>query len=160
MVARAALSTGRKAIDAVLDRIMREDTADQAQRVATRFWTTLRRAARRIPFVEDVVAAFFCAFDPKVPFKSRAIMLGALAYFVLPLDAVPDIIMLVGFGDDIAVLGAAIAAIRSNMTEEHYAKAREALGKSGIPDADIRSTGGDRPPTDMELKNVTPGAKM
>ena len=159
MVARAALSTGRAAIDAVLDRVMREDTQKQAQRVMTRFWSTLRRAARRIPFVEDVVAAFFCAFDPKVPFKSRAIMLGALAYFVLPLDAVPDIIMLVGFGDDIAVLGAAIAAIRSNMTEEHYRKAREALGESGIPEEDIRSTGSDREPTDMELKNVTPGGK-
>ena len=159
MVARAALSTGRAAIDAVLDRVMREDAQRQAQKVATRFWSTLRRAARRIPFVEDVVAAFFCAFDPKVPFKARAVMLGALAYFVLPLDAVPDIIMLVGFGDDIAVLGAAIAAIRTNMTEEHYRKAREALGKSGIPDEDIRSTTGDREPTDMEMGNVNHAAK-
>ena len=159
MVARAAISTGRAAIDAVLDRIMHEDVQSQAQRVATRFWTTLRRAARRIPFVEDLVASFYCAFDPKVPFKSRAIMLGALAYFVLPIDAVPDILMLVGFGDDIAVLGAAIAAIRANMTDEHYRKAREALGKSGIPEKDIKSTNGDREPTDMELKNVTPGAK-
>ena len=159
MVARAALSTGRAAIDAVLDRVMREDTQRQAQKVATRFWSTLRRAAWRIPFVEDVVAAFFCAFDPKVPFRSRAIMLGALAYFVLPLDAVPDIIMLVGFGDDIAVLGAAIAAVRSNITEEHYAKAREALGRSGIPEADIKSTGGDRAPTDMEMGNATHSAK-
>ena len=86
-------------------------------------------------------------------------MLGALAYFVLPVDAVPDILMLVGFGDDIAVLGAAIAAIRANMTEEHYAKAREALGKSGIPDEDIRSTGGDRAPTDAEMQTVNGGAK-
>lgn len=159
MVARAALSTGRAAIDAVLDRVMREDTQAQAQRVATRFWSTLRRAARRIPFVEDVVAAFFCAFDPKVPFKSRAIMLGALAYFVMPIDAVPDILLLVGFGDDIAVLGAAIAAIRANMTDEHYAKAREALGRSGIPEADIKSERGDRPPTDAEIRNVHGGAK-
>ena len=84
---------------------------------------------------------------------------GALAYFVMPIDAVPDILMFVGFGDDIAVLGAAIAAIRTNMTEEHYAKARAALGKSGIPDADIKATGGDREPTDMDLNNVTRGAK-
>ena len=160
MVARAAFSTGRVAIDAVLDRVMREDTQAQMHRVTTGFWSTLRRAARRIPFVEDVVASFFCAFDPKVPFKSRAIMLGALAYFVLPIDAVPDILLFVGFGDDIAVLGAAIAAIRSNITEEHYAKARKALGESGIPDEDIRSTTGDRPPTDAEMGNVNHAAKL
>ena len=153
------LKTGREAIDAVLDRVMSEDTEAQMKRVTTSFWTTLKRAARRIPFIEDVVAAYYCAFDPKVPFKSRAIILGALAYFVLPLDAVPDILMLVGFGDDIAVLGAAIAAVRSNMTEEHYEKARAALSESDLTEDEIKDTGSDREPTDAELRDVTPSVK-
>lgn len=154
------LSTGRKAIDAVLDRVMGEDVEAQTQRVTTGFWTTLKRAARRIPFIEDVVAAYYCAFDPKVPFKSRAIILGALAYFVLPVDAVPDILLLVGFGDDIAVLGAALAAVRSNITEEHYAKARKALADSDLTDDEINDTSGDREPTDAELRDVTPKTKV
>lgn len=153
-------STGRKAIDAVLDRVMGEDVEAQTQRVTTGFWTTLKRAARRIPFIEDVVAAYYCAFDPKVPFKSRAIILGALAYFVLPVDAVPDILLLVGFGDDIAVLGAALAAVRSNITEEHYAKARKALADSDLTDEEIKDTSGDREPTDAELRDVTPKTKV
>ena len=159
-IASTAIRTGRAAIDAVLDRVMSEDTEAQTQRVLTGFWSTLKRAARRIPFVEDVVAAYYCAFDPKVPFKSRAIILGALAYFVLPIDAVPDMLLLIGFGDDIAVLGAAIAAIKSNLTEEHYAKARRALADSDITDDEIKSTSGDREPTDGELKNVTPKTKV
>ena len=153
-------STGRAAIDAVLDRVMHEDIQAQMQRVTTGFWRTLKRAARRIPFVEDVVAAYFCAFDPKVPFRSRAIILGALAYFVLPVDAVPDILMLIGFGDDIAVLGAAIAAVRANITDEHYEKARRALAGSDLTEEEIRAETADREPTDAEMRDVTPRARL
>ena len=153
------IQTGRAAIDAVLDRIMDDDTEAQVKRVTTGFWSTLKRAARRIPFIEDVVAAYFCALDPKVPLKARAIMIGALAYFVLPIDAVPDILMLIGFGDDIAVLTLAIATIRQHMSEEHYAKARRALAESDLTDDEIKDTAGDREPTDAELKNVTPPHK-
>ena len=159
-IATTAIRTGRAAIDSVLNRVMREDTDAQMRRVATGFWSTLKRAARRVPFVEDVVAAYYCAFDPKVPFKSRAIILGALAYFVLPIDAVPDMLLLIGFGDDIAVLGAAIAAVRANLTEEHYSKARRALADSTITEDEIRSTGSDRTPTDGELNNVSPKIKL
>ena len=155
-----AFNTGRAAIDAVLDRVMSEDIEAQTKRVTTGFWSTLKKAARRIPFIEDVVAAYFVALDPKVPFKSRAIIIGALAYFVLPIDAVPDVLMLIGFGDDIAVLTMAIAAIRSNMTEEHYEKARAALADSDLTDDEIKDTSGDREPTDAELKNVTPDMKV
>ena len=155
-----AIRTGRAAIDAVLDKVMGEDMEAQAKRVTTGFWSTLKKAARRIPFIEDVVAAYYCAFDPAVPLKARAIMIGALAYFVMPIDAVPDILMLIGFGDDIAVLTLAIATIRSNITDEHYGKARRALADSDLTDDEIKDTHGDREPTDAELKNVTPGTKV
>ena len=159
-IANAAIRTGRAAIDQVLDRVMREDTEAQMKRVTAGFWSTLKRAARRIPFIEDVVAAYYCAFDPKVPFKSRAIILGALAYFVLPFDAVPDVLLLIGFGDDVAVLTAAIATVRSNLTEEHYRKARKALDDSDITDEERASETSDRAPTDAELKNVSPQVKV
>ena len=57
----------------------------------------------------------------------RATLLAALAYFVLPLDFIPDFILGIGFGDDLAVLMAAIAAVRGNITEEHRIAARNAL---------------------------------
>lgn len=101
--------------------------ARREDRVRKGFWETFRKAARYIPFAEDVVAAYFCALDPDTPPRVKGILLAALAYFILPLDFVPDFIAAVGFGDDVAVLAAAISAIRPHMNAAHYAKARKAL---------------------------------
>ena len=91
------------------------------------FWSTFGKAAGRIPFAEDVVAAYYCALDPETPGKSKAVLMGALAYFIMPIDAIPDILAFVGFSDDIAVLTLAIATIRSNLTEAHRIAARQSL---------------------------------
>lgn len=101
------------------------------ERVREGFWTKVRSAANRIPLIEDVVAGYFCALDPSTPSRARYILLGALAYFVLPLDWVPDILLGFGFTDDIAVLAAAMSAIRSNLKDAHYAAARKALARPG-----------------------------
>ena len=97
------------------------------QRVRQGFWRTIARHANSSPFVEEVVAAYYCALDPVTPARTRYILLGALAYFVLPLDWVPDFLLGFGFTDDIAVLAAAISAIRSSLREDHYVAARKAL---------------------------------
>ncbi|MEI5681914.1 MULTISPECIES: YkvA family protein [unclassified Mesorhizobium] len=97
------------------------------KRVRDRFWHTAKRAARHVPFMEDVIAAYYCALDSKTPLRAKGILLGALAYFVLPTDAIPDIIFGLGFTDDIAVLSAAIAAVRAHITPAHRLAAKEAL---------------------------------
>lgn len=91
------------------------------------FWRTFAKAAGQIPFAEDVVAAYYCALDPETPGKAKAVLFGALAYFVMPMDAIPDILALVGFSDDIAVLTLAIATVRANLTEAHRMAARKSL---------------------------------
>ena len=101
---------------------------EQAAFVRSSFFSTLKRALRYIPFVEDVVASYYCAMDPKTPLASRGILLAALAYFVLPFDIIPDFIFGLGFTDDIAVLWAAFRMVSQNITPEHYEKARETLG--------------------------------
>src|SRR5690349_5726237 len=80
--------------------------------VRAKFWRTVKKAARQVPFMEDLVAAYYCALDKDTPFKVKAILLGALAYFVLPVDTIPDIVAGIGFTDDVAVLTAAISAVR------------------------------------------------
>jgi uncharacterized membrane protein YkvA (DUF1232 family) len=107
-----------------------EKAAERERRVRSGFWQTAAKAARRIPFMEDVAAAYYCALDPATPTRTRAILLAALAYFVLPTDFVPDFIAGFGFTDDIAVLSAALAAVRGAMRESHYAAARRALADS------------------------------
>ena len=104
-----------------------EDGARREKRVRSRFWATVRKAARAIPFVDDVVAAYFCALDPATPPRVKGIILGALAYFVLPLDAVPDILAGVGFTDDITVLLAAISVVGAHIKPAHREAARQAL---------------------------------
>ncbi len=94
-----------------------------------RFWRTAKKAARRIPFMEEVVASYYCALDNKTPLRAKGILFGAIAYFVLPADAIPDFILGLGFTDDIAVLSAAIAAVRAHLTPAHRLAAREALSK-------------------------------
>ncbi|MFB2551389.1 YkvA family protein [Ensifer soli] len=99
----------------------------RAHRVKRRFWPTFRRAVRQIPFSRDLVAAYYCAMDPATPTRTRGILLAALAYFVLPFDLLPDVLAVVGFSDDIAVLTAAFAAISGQIKESHYQRADETL---------------------------------
>jgi uncharacterized membrane protein YkvA (DUF1232 family) len=103
---------------------LRED----AEIVEESFWTKLRRNLGRIPFADDAVAAYYCARDPATPTKAKAIILGALVYFITPTDVIPDI-LIPGFTDDAAILAAAIAMVQKYMTNEHYARARAFLGQ-------------------------------
>jgi uncharacterized membrane protein YkvA (DUF1232 family) len=108
------------------------DTEKQANKVKKGFWPVFKGAVSQLPFARDVVAAFYCALDPTTPKRVRAILLGALAYFIMPFDAIPDILAAVGFTDDIAVLAAAIAAVRSHMKAEHYQKADDTLASDAV----------------------------
>ena len=94
-----------------------------------RFWKKLARVVARVSFAEDLVAAFYCAVDGRTPTYVRATLLGALAYFVLPTDAVPDVLLALGFVDDASVLAAAIAAVGSHLRPEHREAARERLDR-------------------------------
>ncbi len=105
------------------------DKPGDESEVSAKFWRTAKKAARHIPFMEDVVAAYYCALDSNTPLKAKGILLAALGYFVLPTDAIPDFIFGLGFTDDVAVLTAAIAAVRAHITPAHRLAAREALAK-------------------------------
>ena len=99
----------------------------QSEKVRKGFWPAFKRAVRVLPFGEDVVAAYYCVLDPTTPTRVRGILLAALAYFVSPIDFVPDFIAVIGFSDDLAVLTLAISSVRAHMKPEHYDKARDAL---------------------------------
>jgi uncharacterized membrane protein YkvA (DUF1232 family) len=109
---------------------MRAATRDE-DGLKRRFWDKFWRVAGRIPFAEDLVAAFVCATDPSTPSRVKLVLMGAIAYFVLPTDAVADLLPLIGFADDAAVLAAAITQVAGSITEEHQAKARRILDGKG-----------------------------
>lgn len=104
---------------------------DHEKKVRARFFDVVRKAAGQIPFMEDVVAAYYCAMDPATPARVRGAILAALAYFVLPLDGIPDMIIGIGFTDDASVLLGVMALVRAHVRDEHLGAAREALRKGG-----------------------------
>ncbi|MER9495811.1 YkvA family protein [Mesorhizobium sp. M0006] len=95
--------------------------------VHAKFWRTAKKAARQIPFMEEVVAGYYCALDRKTPLRAKGILLAALGYFVLPVDVIPDFVFGLGFTDDIAVLTAAISAVSAHITPAHRKAAKEAI---------------------------------
>ena len=104
-------------------------SAHDAQALAQDFWRKLGRLAARLPFAADLLAAYYCAFDRETPLRVKAMLLGAIAYFVLPGDAIPDVLPVIGFTDDAAVLAAALKLVADHITPVHREAAREALDR-------------------------------
>lgn len=91
------------------------------------FWGKFTRLAAHIPFAEDLLTAYYCAFDRGTPSHVRFALIGALAYFISPLDLLPDILPLIGLTDDAAVLAGAVKLVLGNIKPEHREAARETL---------------------------------
>jgi uncharacterized membrane protein YkvA (DUF1232 family) len=102
-------------------------------RMPETFWRKLRRVAGRVPFSEDLAAAWFCALDARTPVRVRATLMAAAAYFVLPTDMVPDFLVGFGFTDDAAVLATTIGMVGAHINEQHRRRARESLLRSDTP---------------------------
>jgi uncharacterized membrane protein YkvA (DUF1232 family) len=102
---------------------------DRERKVRRDFWAKVRHFAGQVPFVEDLVAAYYCALDPSTPMRVRGMLLAALAYFILPFDLIPDMIPGLGFTDDAAVLAAVFGLVSSHIAPTHRAAAARALDK-------------------------------
>ncbi|MGV8997738.1 MAG: YkvA family protein [Parvibaculaceae bacterium] len=102
----------------------------QEEKVRAGFWKKMAKVAGRIPFAEEAAAAWFCTRDPNTPMRVKATLIAALAYFVLPMDIVPDFIVGLGFTDDASVLMAAIGLVSTHITPAHHDAAKKALGLS------------------------------
>jgi uncharacterized membrane protein YkvA (DUF1232 family) len=108
-----------------------EQLAKDRENVRRRFWIKLKRVVANLPFAEDLLAAYYCAFDKQTPRHVQVALLGAIAYFILPFDFVPDMMPMLGFTDDAAVLATAIRLVATHIRPEHRDAARAAL-KPGI----------------------------
>ena len=110
-----------------------EKLSKDPERVRRNFWLKLKRVATKLPFAEDLLAAYYCAFDRETPRHVQVALLGAIAYFVLPFDFVPDMLPVLGFTDDAAVLATTIRMVASHITPEHREAARKAMAR-GLED--------------------------
>lgn len=116
----AAVVDAKTALDPATVRVNEE-------RVRQGLIPKLRKVAAKLPFATDVMALWYCARDPATPATAKGMMLAALAYFVLPMDAVPDVLVGIGFTDDAAVIAAVLAVVGRNIKDRHREAARAAL---------------------------------
>jgi uncharacterized membrane protein YkvA (DUF1232 family) len=93
------------------------------------FWRKLARVAAQIPFAEDLLAAYYCAFDHDTPLFVKTTLIAAIAYFVMPVDAIPDMLPVIGFTDDAAVVATALKLVAAHMRPEHRAAAQRKLAE-------------------------------
>jgi uncharacterized membrane protein YkvA (DUF1232 family) len=101
----------------------------QATYVRSRFWPKVRRTLGRVPFMERAIAAYYAAVDPATPPVAKAVLMAALAYFVMPADMIPDVIAGLGFTDDAAVLMMAVKTLAPHIKSSHVERARAFLAE-------------------------------
>lgn len=110
------------------------DPLKNEQIVREGFLPKAKRFLRGVPMAEEIVALYHAMLDPKTPAWVKGVAAAALAYFILPLDAVPDVLPIIGLSDDLSVLSAALAAVSMHITEEHRERARAWLADEQLID--------------------------
>ena len=93
------------------------------------FKTKVIETLEKVPFVEDVVALYFCLKDPETPLWVKAQVIGTIVYFISPVDTIPDAIIGVGYADDAAVVFTLIKTIEDYLKDKHYEQAKNFLNE-------------------------------
>lgn len=95
------------------------------------FWDKLGKVARKagVKIVYAALLLYYVLKNPATPKADRAKIIGALGYFILPLDLIPDFIPVVGFSDDLAALAWGIYSVARNITPEVKLQAHGKLGE-------------------------------
>jgi uncharacterized membrane protein YkvA (DUF1232 family) len=94
-----------------------------------KFWGKLKKFAKKAgsSVVYAVLLLYFTLQKPEVPVKAKTIIIGALGYFILPLDLIPDIAVGVGYTDDLGALGVALFQVAMYIDEDIKSKAKDKL---------------------------------
>lgn len=93
------------------------------------FWEKVKefslKAGKEV--IEKALILYYCLQDSEVPVWAKGVILGALGYFISPIDAIPDLTPIVGFADDLGVLASATVAVAMHIKEDHKKSAHEKL---------------------------------
>lgn len=91
------------------------------------FWDKIKLLAGKAgsKLIYHALVLYYTLMDPKTPMRYKAIIAGALGYFILPVDLMPDFLPFAGLADDWAALIAALSYVVSAINPENKAKAKE-----------------------------------
>jgi uncharacterized membrane protein YkvA (DUF1232 family) len=95
----------------------------------TKFWSKLKKYGKKAgsSVVYAVLLLYFTLQKPEVPAKTKAIIIGALGYFILPLDLIPDLAVGVGYTDDLGALGLALLQVAMYIDQDIKDQAKQKL---------------------------------
>ena len=95
------------------------------------FWAKLKEAAKLAgrEVVEKSLVLYYVGNDPKTPRWAKRVVTAALGYFILPLDAIPDLAPFVGYADDLGAIAAALATIAACISQTHVQDAKKKTGQ-------------------------------
>jgi len=93
------------------------------------FWDKVKGYAKTAgeSVLEPALKMYYSATDPDTPVWAKTTIYGALGYFISPVDAIPDVLPVVGYTDDLGILIAAAAAVAAHIKAEHADRARDTL---------------------------------
>ena len=108
------------------------------------FWSKLQKYAGKMgcPLLCKALSLYYVFRDEKTPKQAKVAIVGALAYLISFIDVVPDFIPLIGYGDDLAVLAAAMTAVSAYTRGEHLVSAEQQVRKL-LPDCKCAEPAGD-----------------
>ena len=85
-----------------------KSSEDKEKYIDDNLWEKLERVGKKISFAKDILALVNYMRDPNVSWHRKSIIIGALIYFIVPIDAIPDIAPLIGYLDDLGVIAAVL----------------------------------------------------
>lgn len=108
----------------MIEKFKRDTDQTDKEYVKKNIWAKVKKVASKVPFVSDAVSMYFCSIDTNTPLHIRVVAFSALAYFISPIDLIPDTIPGLGYTDDAGVIATAIMTMGPYITEEHRDKAK------------------------------------
>ena len=93
-----------------------EDNYEERKKfVEENLWAKVERLGKKISFAKDIMALYNYFMDARVSWHRKAIVVSALIYFIVPIDAIPDITPLIGYMDDLGVITALMKYLGSEL---------------------------------------------
>jgi uncharacterized membrane protein YkvA (DUF1232 family) len=90
------------------------------------FWQKVANAAKTVgrEMIEKALVMYYAAMDEDTPVWAKTVLVGALGYFICPIDAIPDAIPVGGYGDDAGAIAVALGMVAAHIKPVHKEMAK------------------------------------
>lgn len=93
------------------------------------FWGKVKHYAKKAgnTTLKPALEMYYALQDSDTPVWAKTTIVGALGYFISPLDLIPDLLPVIGYSDDLSVLAGAVTVVAAHIKQEHKDKALQIM---------------------------------